>query len=123
VVSQLLEQFGLDLGVHLSNERSLLLEIEQHSYNVFLVPEALGSPYIPAQEEFVVPNKIQSVLGFGGLLPSGDIYAVLMFTRVKISKATADIFRNAAMNIKVALLPFLGHSIFQSGNHERQRTG
>jgi hypothetical protein len=53
------------------------------------------------------------VLGFGGLLPSGEMYAVLMFTRLSISKMTAEMFRNAAMNLKLALLPCLDQPIFR----------
>lgn len=112
MVSQLITQFGLDLGALLSADRSLLLEQEQRTYNVFFVPQALGSPYIPAQAEFVIPYKVQSVIGFGGVLPSGQVYAVLMFTRVQVSRSSADIFRNAAMNLKVALLPFAGGATF-----------
>ena len=113
MVSQLITQLGLDLGTLLSADRSLLLEAEQRTYNVFFVPRALGSLYIPAQADFVAPNNVQSVVGFGGLLPTGEVYAVLMFTRVPVSRSAADIFRNAAMNLKVALLPFAGRATFQ----------
>ena len=45
------------------------------------MPEAAGSPYIPAQEDFVQPVGIRSVLGFGGMLPGGDIFVVILFSR------------------------------------------
>jgi hypothetical protein len=112
MVSQLLRQLGLDLGAVLTPDPSLVLELEQKTYNVFFIQEAAGSPFIPAQENFVIPYKVRSVLGFGGLLPSGDVYVVLLFTRVHISRDTADIFRNAAMNLKVALLAFLDRPVF-----------
>lgn len=108
MVSQLITQLGLSVGDIVTPDPALVLELEQRTYNVFFVPEAVGSPYIPAQETFVLPYQIRSVLGFGGLLPSGDVYAVLLFTRLSLSRATADMFRNAAMNLKLALLPMMG---------------
>jgi two-component system, NtrC family, sensor kinase len=62
---------------------------------------------------------VRSVLGFGGLLPSGDIYVVLLFARVSISRDIADMFRNATMNLKVALLPFLDRPVFVVPNYEQ----
>lgn len=112
MVSRLLSQLGLDLGVVLAPSPELVLELEQRGYNVFFVPEAVDSPFIPAQQNFAIPHKVRSVLGFGGLLPSGDVYAVLLFAKVKISKDTADTFRNAAMNLKLALSPLLQRPIF-----------
>jgi hypothetical protein len=104
MISQLISQMGLDVATVIAPDPAVVLELEQRTYNVFFIPEAAGNPYIPAQEGFVIPNRIRSVLGFGGLLPSGKVYALLMFTRVPVSRAVADIFRNAAMNVKVALL-------------------
>jgi len=112
MVSQLLAQLGLDLGTVLTPSPELVLETEQRTYNVFFVQEALESPFIPAQKDFVIPYKVRSVLGFGGLLPSGDVYAVLLFSRIVISKHTADVFRNAAMNLKLALLPLREAPVF-----------
>jgi hypothetical protein len=45
------------------------MEMEQKSSNVFFVQETAGSPSIPAQENFVIPYKVRSVLDFGTLLP------------------------------------------------------
>jgi two-component system NtrC family sensor kinase len=120
MVSQLVKPLGIDIGTVLRPDPSLVLEMEQKTYNVFFVQEAAGSPFIPAQENFVIPYKVRSVLGFGGLLPSGDIYVVLLFARVSISRDSADIFRNAAMNLKVALLPFLERPVFVIPNYEQQ---
>jgi hypothetical protein len=120
MVSQLITQLGIDVGTVLKPDLSLVLEMEQKTYNVFHVQKAAGSPFIPAQENFVIPYKVRSVLGFGGLLPSGDIYVVLLFTRVTISRDTADMFRNATMNLKVALLAFLDRPVFVVQKYEQQ---
>ena len=120
MVSQLIMQLGIDVATVLKPDPSLVLELEQKTYNVFFVQNAAGSPFIPAQENFVIPYKVRSVLGFGGLLPSGDLYAVLLFARVSISRDSAAIFRNAAMNLKVALLPFVDRPVFGIPNYEQQ---
>jgi hypothetical protein len=78
----------------------------QKTYNVFLVQEALGSPYIPAQQEFVVPYGIKSVMGFGGMLPLLDIFVIIMFLKASISREVADLFKNLSLNVKLAVLPF-----------------
>lgn len=108
MVSNLVTQLGIPLGLVIRPEPELLLDIEQRSFNVFHVPEALGSPYIPAQQEFVVPCAIRSVLGFGGLLPAGDMFAVIMFFKVPIARETAGLFKPLSLSVKMAVLPFDG---------------
>ncbi len=112
MVAQLLAQIGIPQAAVIPPDPAVVMELEQHTYNVFYVEEAQGNPFIPAQENFVIPYHIRSVLGFGGLLPSGDVYAVLMFAQVPIAKSVADIFRNAAMNLKLGLLPLLERPVF-----------
>ncbi|MEW6666523.1 MAG: hypothetical protein AB1512_15035 [Thermodesulfobacteriota bacterium] len=106
MLRNLIKQLGPSVGSVVKPDPALLLDMEQKTFNVFLVPEALGSPYIPAQEEFVVPHGIKSVMGFGGLLPSGDTFMIIMFLKVPVSRETADLFKNLSLNIKLAILPF-----------------
>src|SRR3954451_949622 len=60
MIFQLITQFGLKVGTVLEAEPGLLRDMEQRTYNVFHVAEAAGSPYVPAQEQFVVPFGIRS---------------------------------------------------------------
>lgn len=106
MLKNLIGQLGMSVRSVVKPDPELLLNIEQKTYNVFLVPEAEGSPYIPAQKEFVVPYGIKSVLGFGGILPSLDIFVIIMFLSTQISREKADLFTNLTMNIKLAVLPF-----------------
>ena len=64
------------------------------------------APMIAPGSSFVVPYAIESVLGFGGLLATGDLFAVIMFSKVPIPPDVADQFRVVALNLKVAILPF-----------------
>ncbi len=71
MIRTLINQLGLQVNMLVKPDLEFLLDMEQRSYNVFHVPEALGNPAIPAQREFVIPFGIRSVLGFCGVLPSG----------------------------------------------------
>jgi hypothetical protein len=73
---------------------------------------AASSPFIPAQKDFVLPYKVASVLGFGGLLPDGDLFAVIIFSRVAIPASTAEMFRTIALNLKLGLLALLEKPVF-----------
>jgi len=66
------------------------------------VPEAVGSPYIPAQKEFVIAHGVRSVVGFGGVLSTGDLFAVIMFAKVSIPRETADAVKALALSVKEA---------------------
>ncbi|MBW4629866.1 MAG: hypothetical protein KME49_31240 [Brasilonema octagenarum HA4186-MV1] len=112
MISQLLKQFGLDVSMVIGSSRQLMVGSEEKKLNVFHVPVALGSPYIPAQESFVIPFGIKSVLGFGGLLPSGNLFAIIMFSKVPIPRNTAEIFKSLAPSVRSALLRFDGKAIF-----------
>ena len=112
MIAQLITQLGVPVGRLLKPDPDFVVDAEQHSFNVFHVPEAKGSPYIPAQEEFVIPYDVRSVLGFGGLLPSGDLFAVILFSRRHIPRTTANMFRPLALNVKLAILPFVEKRIF-----------
>lgn len=106
MISQLLHQFGLDISTILEPDPEILVDLEQTTFNVFYIPEALGSAYIPAQAEFVIPHQIQSVLGFGGILPSGNLFAIILFTKTPISPEVAELFKwiSAYVRISVAAL-------------------
>jgi hypothetical protein len=106
MIKNLIKQLGLSINSVIKPDPALLLDIEQKTYGVFYIPKALGSPYIPAQKEFVVPYGIKSVLGFGGMLPSLDIFVIIMFLKIFISRETADLFKNVALNVKLAVMPF-----------------
>lgn len=112
MISQLIRQLGVELGSLLASEANVMLDVSQHTFNVFHIPEALGSPYIPAQGEFVRPYGIRSVLGFGGLLLPGELFATILFTRTPVSREVAELFKTLALNVKVGLLPFSGARIF-----------
>lgn len=112
MISQLISQLGLDISSIVQPDPAMIIDLAQQTYNVFHIADAMGSPYIPAQEEFVIPFGIRSVLGFGGMLPSGNLFATILFTRTHIPRETADLFANVALAVKLAILPFDGGATF-----------
>jgi hypothetical protein len=112
MISQLIKQFGLEPGSMLQPDPALLMDIEQKTFNVFHVPDARNCYYVPAQEEFVIPCGIRSVLGFGGMLPSGNLFATILFTKIRIAREVAEAFKPLALAVKLAVLPFDGKAVF-----------
>jgi hypothetical protein len=112
MISQLIGQFGLAVHDVVKPDRAFMLELEQKTFNVFYVEEAAGSPFVPAQENFVAPYGIRSVLGFGGMLPDGNLFAIVMFSKVHVPREKADLFKTVSLNAKIAVLPFTGGAIF-----------
>ena len=74
------------------------------TFNFFFVAGAAGIEFIPAQTHFVNPFGIKSVIGFGGMLPSGNLFTIILFTKVTIPEATAQLFKAIPLNIKMAIL-------------------
>jgi hypothetical protein len=112
MIARLMQQLGVELATILAPDPGLVVDVSQHTFNVFHVAEAQGSPNIPAQREFVLPHAVRSVLGFGGLLPPGELFATILFSKTPIPRQSADLFKTLALNVKVALLPFAGGRVF-----------
>jgi hypothetical protein len=102
MIAQLFREFGLDLSQLLDPGKQVVRNLMGKTYGVFHVADARGSKFIPAQEDFVVPYGIRSVLGFGGSLATGDLFAIILFSKVPIPETSADRFRTVALDVKSA---------------------
>lgn len=115
MVVRLLEQMGLEAADIVGPKTNLLMDASQYrNFGVFHVETALGSEHIPDQQTFIEEYGIRSVVGMGGLLPSGEIFAVLLFARVVISPEVAALFRTLALSVKLAFLPFAPNEVFSA---------
>jgi hypothetical protein len=112
MIAQLIRQIGLDVKSVLKPERGFILDASDRAQGVFYVPSAPGSTHIPAQEEFVHRYGIRSVIGFGGLVASGDLLTAILFTKVAVTPDVADLFKVVGLNFKLALLPFTRKPLF-----------
>ena len=113
MISQLVAQLGLDPRHVIEPDPVLLRDIEERTYNVFYVPETRDSPYVPAQDGFVLPYGIRSALGFGGVLPNGALFAVILFSTVPIPASAVDAFAAIALSVKIAVLPHVDGAVFR----------
>jgi hypothetical protein len=105
MVSQLIDQFGLSADAVLRPDPSLFTDSRRKNFNVFFVPTALGSPYIPAQADFVIPYGIQTVLGIGAMMPDGDFVTVILFLQVILTRAIAESFKYLMVAVQLAMIP------------------
>ena len=112
MVAQLIRALGLDIATAIAPSSEIVRDLSGKTYGVFHVPEAKGSPYIPAQD-FVDRYGIRSVVGFGGVLPSGDLFAVILFARVPVTAASADRFRTLALDVKSCLVRYSPSEVFE----------
>lgn len=112
MISHLIQQLGLSISTVIAPSPDVIVDLQERTFNVFHIPVALSSPYIPAQADFVQPFNIQSVLGFGGILPSGNLMVIILFSKIPISRATAELFKPLALNVKMAILPFDRGAVF-----------
>src|SRR5262249_2143267 len=93
MIGALVDQLGIPAELFSTAPQAFVSE-RGPFFGVFHVEEARGSPFVPAQRDFVEPYGIRSVLGFGGPLPRADVFVVILFSRVRISKWTAELFRS-----------------------------
>ena len=110
--AQVAEMFGIVLEQAVEPDPGLIVDLDQQTYNIFHVPDAPANAYIPDQADFVIPYGIRSVLGFYGLLPSGNLFTVILFAKVTIPRESTDYFRPLALNVKMAVLPFDDRAVF-----------
>ena len=112
MVSRLISELGMSVANLVEATTDPFLQPEAGRARLFHVEEAQGSPFIPDQEDFVRRYGIRSVVGFGSSLQSGDLWAVILFTRVPVSVKVARLFLMLATDIKIAILPVLSNRFF-----------
>lgn len=104
MITRLVRDLGLD--PNRARDPELFLDLLEKTCNVFHVPEARGSTYVPDQDGFVRPFGIKSVLGFGGVLARHDLYVVIIFSKAPIPRGCATLFRAISHNAKLVLQRF-----------------
>ena len=117
MIAQLARDFGLEPADLVAPSPSAVRPRRGRNYGVFHVAEALHSPVIPAQTALVRRYGVRSVVGFGGTLSTGDLFAIVLFTRVLISPEVAEQFRELALHVKSSLFAFAERDVFDPAPH------
>jgi len=104
MIASLVSQLGIDVDTVVAPDAEQTLALHHRDYDLFYVSEAEGSSMVPAQDDFVVPHGIRSVVGCGGILPSTDLFALIVFTRIAVAAETADLFRTLALSVKATIV-------------------
>jgi hypothetical protein len=112
MIAQLLRQFGLDPRDVVSPVPGSMRQTTTDIYRIFHVAHAAQSAYLPAQDHFVQPYGIASVLGFGGPLTEGDLFAMILFFKAPLSEETVSEFPSIALSVKLALLSLTEAAVF-----------
>ena len=113
MIAGLLRSLGVDLDavIEVGGDPGAVATMDRTAFGVFHVEDVEGSELVPDQD-FVRRHGVRSALGFGGALPSGDVFAVVVFSRTLISAEVAALFQTVAVSVKVALLPFVEARVF-----------
>jgi hypothetical protein len=116
MLSASLYQLGLDTGLPMTDASVSDLEVPQVSMmtRYFHVEQALGSPYIPAQEQFVKPYQIQSVVGIGNNFVSNSLAILLAFSRVSLNSDQAAAFAQMAPYLSTLLAIYDSRQIWSA---------
>ncbi len=77
----------------------------------FHVETAENSPYLPAQDEFITPYKIQSVFGVGSPFLSGSSFMLLMFSRIPLPEETLSKLNTLTSYIATSLAIYDGQDL------------
>lgn len=110
--AQVSELFGIVMEHAVNRDPELVLDLEQETYNILHVYDARNNEYVPDQADFVIPYGIKSVLVFFSLLPSGNIFTIVLFAKVTVPRELIDYFRPLTLNVKMAILPFDDTAVF-----------
>ena len=107
MVHCLMNQLGIDFSVSPPSSSSVTVAVDTRPSN-----SAAISSDVLSQDPFVSRHGIRSVLGFGGQLPAGDLFAVVLFTRVPIETGARALFKPLALAVKVSLMAFVHGPFF-----------
>jgi serine phosphatase RsbU (regulator of sigma subunit) len=118
MIAALLGQLGVDVKALATGSPDVMLKSGDGSCRIFYVDEAHGSPLVPAQD-FTERHGIRSVIGFGGALSMGEVFAVVLFCTVPVPRTSAELFETVALSMSLAALDVLDLPLFAEGSAPR----
>ncbi|MBI4405880.1 MAG: GAF domain-containing protein [Deltaproteobacteria bacterium] len=76
------------------------------NFKVLHITNLAEIPYYQKHSKFIASLGIRSAVAFGGLLPSGKMFAFVLYLRTEIPARVSKLFEVLALNVRMALLPF-----------------
>ena len=112
-VRALMEQTGLTAPVLLQRLQYRQPTGQRPAYGHLLLAHPEGSPLLPEQS-FLAEHGVRSVLGFGGGLPMGGSFGMVLYSSAEIGPEVAAMFSTLALSIALGAsarpgLPFFDH--------------
>jgi hypothetical protein len=107
-----------DMGVDLETLHGTrdVLKSAKASGGTFYIENVPESPVIPAQDQFVKPYSVKSLVGFGGVIAGADrratLYSLIGFSRVPFTEAMAKDFQSMQVFVGTALASKREQAIF-----------
>jgi anti-sigma regulatory factor (Ser/Thr protein kinase) len=108
---------GVTVDAFLPDSEPELLDDLSQSVEAFFVPEVTPGRHGPG-DGFVADHGVCSLIGFGAILPDGNAFTVMMYTKKPVSSHVAGMFRTVAVAAKLALLEALEKPLF-NGQQDR----
>lgn len=118
MIAALLHQLGIDVDALTAGQPEVMLKSGDGTCRIFYVSDARHSPLVPAQG-FVQEHGIRSAIGFGGALPTGEVFAAVMFCTVDVPLPSAELFETVALSVSLAALDMLPLPVFEDEPRQR----
>ncbi|MEL6524714.1 MAG: hypothetical protein AAFQ07_03295 [Chloroflexota bacterium] len=108
MLSAAFRQIGLDIEAYVEGDNLTpdFVQETDENYKYFHVPDAVGSPYNVAQEDFVQPYGIKSAVGFGLVFISGAFYMCLAFSKITLTKQMTKDYVKLSPYVSTALASY-----------------
>ena len=121
VMTALMDQLGIDPSVVLNQRNNFELPVVGERYGIFHVADNTVDATHPAHG-FYRKHRIASMIGFGGALPSGGLFGVMVFSRTAVTHESAQMFETLAHSTTYGCFAKSGIPVFEDGPRT-DRTG
>ncbi len=108
---QLLSQMGISAEYLIQDDPTLTLELAASPLNIFLIPNLEKTPQLLRPNTILIPQETHSLFGIGGMLPSGQFFFLLMFSKIEMKHEMVELFKPLALSLKLALLPYVNQTV------------
>jgi serine phosphatase RsbU (regulator of sigma subunit) len=113
LLTTFVREVGIDLEVFVHGHRDER-DRRRSDFGVLHIEDATDPARMPLQD-FVAEHGIRSIVGFGWLQPTGNVAALVLYSRVRIDADAALMLRIIGASLKLALLPFTEAPMFAGG--------